>query len=169
MGDMFASEPSVSPVLQMSPRRQRRWLPVGLLIALVFLAAVTAYAWFYLLNPCNVDEVAIAADFLVIQLKQYDDVYMSAVSGTPNSLTYPITVMQQILVDTQQVAIPACMRTTRTELLTYMGAAIQALQAFTAGAEDQTIRALVYQSNTHYDNFYAELDAVKECAPYCFR
>lgn len=126
------------------------------------------YAWLRTVRSCDVAAVEEASDFLVIQLKQYDRVYASAATGTRTSITYPVTVMQQILVDTQQVDVPGCVRTAKQELLDYMGTAIRALQAYSTGEADQTIRDLVYESNTHFDNFYAELRAVKECAPYCF-
>lgn len=159
------SEPSHTPLLPRKPQRFA-WL-AGALVALLLAAAAGTYTWFYGFNACEVGDVETASDFLVIQLKQYDDVYASAASGTRTSLTYPITVMQQILVDTQQVDVPACMQTARTELIGYMGTAIRALQAFVAGEADHTIRELVARSNAHYDNFYSEMDAANECAPYC--
>ena len=143
-------------------------LLAGKLLALAIAVTVGVYASMYVYNPCDVDAVKDASIFLDIQLKHYDDVYNSAASGTRTSLTYPITVLQQILVDTQQIAVPACMQTARNELISYMGTVIQAFQSYTAGEEEFTVNNLIYQSNEHYYNFYSELDAVSECAPFCF-
>ena len=69
--------------------------------------------------------------------------------------------------DTQQVAVPVCMRTAKNELIDYMGTVIRAFQAFGAQEDDIAVRDLINQSETHYDRFKTELDAVRECAPFC--
>jgi hypothetical protein len=150
-------------------QRSRRFLVfTGTSIVLLALAAVGMFGWVYLYNPCDPDDVGDATAFLVTQTNRYDDVYASAASGTRTSLTYPITVLQQMLVDTQSVSVPACMQTAKSELLSYMGTVIFAFQSYTAGEEDTKIRNLVQQSNAHYDNFYSELERISECAPVCF-
>ena len=69
--------------------------------------------------------------------------------------------------DTQEVGVPACMQTAKTELINYMDAVIRAFHAFGALEADETIRGLKNQSEKHYDNFITELEAVNECAPFC--
>ena len=145
-----------------------RWL-ASLLILLLILAPAGVYAWRYLYHPCEVDAVKEASDSLVIQSKMYDRVYQSAVDGDRTSLDYPVTVMQQTFMDTQAVTVPVCMQTAKTELLNYMGTVIYAFRAFGTGEADETVRDLVQQSNGHYHNFMTELEAVQECAPFCFR
>jgi hypothetical protein len=150
-------------------QRSRRFLVgTGISIVLLAVAAVGMYARVYLYNPCDPDEVDDAAAFLAAQSKRYDDVYASAASGTRTSLTYPITVLQQILVDTQDVSVPACMQTAKSELLSYMGTVILALQSYTSSEADTQTRSLVQESNAHYDNFYSELEKINKCAPVCF-
>lgn len=150
-------------------QRSRRFLVgSGIAIVLLAVAAVGMYAWVYLYNPCDPDDVGDAAAFLVAQSRRYDDVYASAASGTRTSLTYPIAVLQQIFVDTQDVSVPACMQTAKSELLSYMGTVILALQSYTSSEADTQTRSLVQQSNAHYDNFYSELEKISECAPVCF-
>ena len=79
----------------------------------------------------------------------------------------PVNDLQQIFMDTQSVAVPACMQTAQKELLGYMGALIGAFQAFRADETETKIRGLLRSIHTHYDNFKMELDAVEECAPFC--
>lgn len=151
------------------PKSNRiRWL-AGALVLLLILAPASVYAWRYLYNPCEVEVVQQAADSLIIQSKIYDRVYQSAVDGDRTSLDYPVTVMQQTFMDTQAVVVPACMRTAKGELLGYMETVIYAFRAFSAGEADNMVRELVQQSNGHYHNFISELEAVEECAPFCFR
>ena len=145
-----------------------RWL-AGALLGLLFLAPAGLYAWRYLYNPCEVETVQEASDSLVIQSKMYDRVYESAVDGDRTSLDYPVTVMQQTFMDTQAVVVPVCLQTAKGELLDYMGTVIYAFRAFGAGEADETVRDLVQQSNGHYHSFISELEAVQECAPFCFR
>jgi hypothetical protein len=59
------------------------------------------------------------------------------------------------------------MRTAKNELIDYMGTVIRAFQAFGAQEADSTVRDLIDQSEMHYDDFKMELDAVRECAPFC--
>lgn len=145
-----------------------RWL-AGALIVLLVLAPAGVYAWRYLYNPCEVESVQEASHSLLIQSKMYDQVYQSAVDGDRTSLDYPVTVMQQTFMDTQAVVVPVCMQSAKGELLHYMETVIYAFRAFAAGEADEAVRDLVQQSNGHYQNFTTEMEAVKACAPFCFR
>jgi hypothetical protein len=59
------------------------------------------------------------------------------------------------------------MQTAKEELVNYMGTVIRAFQAFGAEEAESTIRDMINQSERHYGNFNRELEAVKECAPFC--
>jgi hypothetical protein len=61
------------------------------------------------------------------------------------------------------------MQMVKGELLSYMETVIYAFRAFRAGEANETVRNLVQRSNGHYYNFISELEAVQECAPFCFR
>lgn len=145
-----------------------RWL-AGTLIVLFIAAPLVLYAWRYLYNPCERDAVTDASTFLVTQLKTYDRLYQVASTASQTSYEPPVLVMQQIQVDTQEVTVPACLQSAKNELISYMDAVIRAFRAWGAGENDATIRDLINQSDDHYDSFYDKLDAVKECAPWCFR
>src|SRR6266498_4316263 len=82
-----------------------RWL-AGALIALLILAPLGIYGWRYLYNPCEVEAVEQASAFLNIQLKIYDGVYQVATTASRNAPDHPVTVLQQILMDTQEVTVP---------------------------------------------------------------
>ena len=151
-----------------TPRKLRRFLwPASLLIVLLIIAAVGTYAWHYLSNPCEVDTVEQASALLVIQMKSYDKEYQFAATVPRNGLDRPVIVLQQIFLDTKEVVVPACMQTAKNELTSYMGAVIRAFQAYMRVEPDATIRGLLDQSATHFNNFHTELEAVKECAPFC--
>ena len=145
-----------------------RWL-AGVLIVLSILIPVGMYAWRYLYNPCEVDDVEEASTYLVTQLISYDKLFQVAATATQTSLDRPVLEMQRIHLDTRELAVPACMQTAKNELLNYMGTVIRAFRAWERGEADTTIRDLLRQSDTYYDNFYEQLDIVNECAPFCLR
>ena len=143
-----------------------RWL-AATLTALIFLAAVSTYAWVYRWNPCEEQAVKEASAFLTAQLAMYDGQYQFTTTVYRSGLDAPVYKLQQIFMNTQAVEVPACMQSAKNELLDYMRTVIRAFDAFGAGEEDTTIRELIDQANTHYDNFNAELEAVDRCAPFC--
>lgn len=148
-------------------KSSRFLLPVSALIVLLIVAAVGTYTWYYLYNPCEVNAVKDTTAFLISQRNSYDNAYQFAATASRASLDRPVNTLKQIFMDTQEVIVPACMQTAKNELINYMGSVIRAFQAFGAQEADATIRDLVNQSDTHYENFTAELEAVNKCAPFC--
>ncbi|HSJ86051.1 MAG TPA: hypothetical protein VK909_02500 [Anaerolineales bacterium] len=163
-------ENSALPLVPDGEKKTSRfgWL-AAILIALLILVPASVYAWRYFYNPCEVDAVKDASAFLVIQLKSYDHLYQVASTASQTSYEPPVLVMQQVQVDTQEIEVPACMRTAKNELISYMNTVIRAFRAWGAGEKDATVTDLLTQSDDHYDKFYDELDAIKKCAPWCFR
>lgn len=144
------------------------WLAIALIV-LVIIASASTYIWYSLQRSCEVQSVKEASALLLILTKRFDDVYQVATNAFPTSIDPPVLTMQQILMDTQEVPVPACLQTARDELIDYMGTVIRALRAYAAQEANATIRDIVAQANQHYGNFFTELNAVKECAPLCFR
>jgi hypothetical protein len=141
----------------------------SVLVVLLIVIAAGVYTWYALSGSCEVSAVEETSTILLSLVKRYDDVYQSATAATQTSVVVPVAVMQQLLMDTQQVAVPACMKTAKTELLNYMKTVIRAFWAYSAQEANIIVRGLIEQSETHYANFSAELKAVKKCAPLCIR
>lgn len=139
----------------------------SVLTILFLLGAAGIYAWMYRLNPCEVADVEQATVFLGVQLSAYDDLYRFTTTVYQGGINSPVSKMQQIFMDTQSAAVPACMQTAKDELLSYMGTVIRAFRAFEAGEAEITVRSLVDESNTHYDLYRSELEAIHACAPFC--
>ncbi len=142
------------------------WL-AGTLIVLLILAAVGMYAWIFVYNPCEVAVVKETSTMLVTQLTTYNGVFQVAATASRTSLDYPVTTLKQIFMDTQEISVPACMKTAKDELLNYMGTVISAFQAYRAGKRMQ--RSGVGSDNPMRadTNFQAALKAVNKCAPFC--
>ena len=136
-------------------------------IALLIFSAVGLYAWIFVYNPCEVEVVKETSTMLVTQLTMYDGVFQVAVTASRTSPDHPVNTLKQIFMDTQEMPVPACMRTAKNELLNYMGAVINAFQSYRAGEADATVRGWIKQSDAEYTNFQAELKAVNKCAPFC--
>jgi len=131
--------------------------------------SVGTYLRFSLPISCDAMAVDNASTMLVTQMTHFDDVYVSATNGTRNSIDYPVTVMQQILMSTQEIEVPVCMGAAKDELIHYMRNVIRAFHAFKIGEPDTTVKGFLDESYDHIHIFFAELDTVKKCAPYCFR
>jgi len=149
-------------------QKQRRFLlPASVLIVMFIVAAVGTYTWYHLRSSCEVNAVQDASTLLVSQAKRYDDIYQVATSASQDSVVLPVTMLQQILMDTQEVDVPDCMQTVKNELIEYMRTVIRALLAFGAREPDATVRDLITKSDEHYENFFVELEVVTKCAPLC--
>lgn len=141
----------------------------GIFIILSMLAAGGVYSWYVYYRPCEVNVVQETSTLLISQMKMYDDVYVSAAAAPSRGSTlYPVSVMQKILVDTQQIDVPYCMQTAKVELISYMGDAIRAFHAYEAQEENVVIKNLLDSSYAHIRVFIQELDEVEACAPLCF-
>src|SRR5262245_149154 len=125
------------------PKSSRFLWSAGIFIVLLIVAAGGIYAWFSLVQPCEVKAVEEASALLVSQWKRYDDVYQVATAASRGSVVLPVSVLQRTLMDTQQVDVPACMQTAKSELINYMGTVVRAFQAYGAGEPDSTVKGLI--------------------------
>lgn len=140
---------------------------VSTLVALSIVLPLGLYSWRYWVNPCEVDAVQEASTYLVTQLTTYDNLFQVAATASRTTLDRPVLEMQRIHLDTRELAVPACMQTAKDDLLNYMATVVRAFRAWEAGEPDTTITGLLRQSDTYYDDFYKEVKAVHQCAPFC--
>lgn len=153
---------------QQFPERWRRFLlAAGVLMVLLIVVAVSTYTWFALYGPCQVNTVQTASTALMDQLLLFDSIYQSIPSLAPIAIIGPITQMQEILMETKEVVVPACMQVARNELIFAMEGLIRVLLAVMESKPEGTRTRLMEESTTHLNNFTAELEFVKRCAPFC--
>ena len=136
----------------------------------LFLLAVGAglYAFFFVRASCDIAAVERASFLLLHQMERFDHSYQFATSAAPDRIVRPLAELQQILMDTQTVEVPGCLRAAKADLVAYMGTVVRAFLAYQAQDAD-LVRELVGQSDTHYEGFHVEMEQVMECAPWCFR
>lgn len=144
-------------------------MPAIAFVVVLLVAAVSTYALHSLRSSCEVTFVQNASSLLLSQMQRYNDIYQVATSASPDSAVLPVTMMQQILMDSKDVDVPACLQLAKDELIDYMGTVIRAFLAYSQREADTTVRDWIAQSDTHYENFYTELEAVNKCAPLCIR
>lgn len=150
------------------PRKPGRfWIAAAVVAAVMVVGAVSVYTWYALYGPCRRASVNSASDALFQQVYAFEAAYQAAASTTPIGLVGPVTRMQEILRDTREVPVPACMQIARNELVTSMESAIRAFLAIMTRESDQTIADLMADSIAHVENFSTEMDAVNKCAPFC--
>lgn len=157
----------LSEVEQLPERWRRFLLAAGVLTVLLIVAAVSVYTWFALYGPCTVNSVEAASTALTHQLNQFNAMYQAIPALAPIAIIGPITQMQQILMETKEVAVPACLQVARNELITAMEGVIRALLAVMESKPEATVMHLMEESTTHLDNFNEELDLINKCTPLC--
>ena len=159
--------PSLPEAQPLPERRWRFWVVAGAVLGVMVVAALGVYAWFAVYGPCTRGTVDTASTALFEQVATFEQAYQAAASANAVGLMGPLTNMQQTLWDTREVMVPACMQAARNELITSMESAIRAFLATMNGETEATIQGLIQDSQTHLENFAAELESVNKCAPFC--
>jgi len=148
--------------------RPKRFLIVaGAVLAILVVAAISVYAWYAVYGPCSKSKVKTASDLLFNQVQAFDAAYQLAASLPPIELIRPMTQMEQTLVATQAVIVPACMQAAKNELTTSMDSALRAFLAIMNLEPEKRIKNLLQDSKTHLENFTNELESVNKCTPFC--
>ena len=161
-------ENSISPKATEPIWKTKRFLfSVSILVGILIVGSIGIYIWYFRMNACDVNRVERASTTLISQLNWYDSAYQFAATASQSALTRPVQVLQEIAMDTEQLTVPACMHTAKNELVTYMNTVVRAFQAYMRAETNATVRSILDESTIHFNNFTTELEAVKECAPYC--
>jgi hypothetical protein len=161
-------ETSTSIETKPGPGRANRLVYViGIPAVILIVAAVGIYSWLYLYGPCGVKQVESASAALLAQMNKFAAGYQSAPSMNPVALVGPVMQMQQTLMETREIMVPACLQTARIELLAAMESAIRALLASMESKPEATVTGLMDDSSVRLANFVAELEMFRQCAPLC--
>lgn len=147
--------------------KSKRLLWVALILVVLMVTTVGYVS--QVPSACDVKAVQEASDRLLRQRNRYDHSYQFAVTAARDAIVRPVGELQQILMDTNELPVPACMQTAKDELILYMGTVVRAFLAYGEGQANSAVRALIDESQAHYDDFSAELEAVNACAPLCIR
>ena len=150
------------------PTKPRRFLIVGgIFLAVLLVAAVSVYTWFAVYGPCGRGTVDTASAALIDQLKAFEADFQMAASMNAVGLVGPVTHMEQTLLATREVVVPACMQVAKNELVTSIESEIRAYLAIMSQKPDKTVQKLKADAKTHLEKFGTELEAVNRCAPFC--
>lgn len=153
---------------QPAPMKPRRFpIVLGAVLVILLVAAVGVYTWFALYGPCSRENVKTAATALFKQASAFEQAFQSIASTAPIGLIGPVTQMEQTLLDTRGVAVPACMQVAKNELATSMESEIRAFLAIMNQEPEKHVKDLMQDSRTHIENFANEIEAVNKCAPFC--
>src|SRR5262245_11578288 len=132
---------------QQPMQKPNRFLWRAITLVVLVTVIVGVFTWYYLNRSCEVTAVKEASAFLLSQSKRYDSVYNVTADASRASVLVPVTVLQQIFLDTQESVVPACMGAAKNELTNYMGTVIRAFQAYAAGEANATVIDLIHQSD----------------------
>jgi hypothetical protein len=163
-------EQPVAPETGEMLEQSRRFPMAGFVvfIALLIVGAVGLYTWYYLYSPCGVNNVKKASSRLTDQATAYNLAFQATRGASASMLMGPITQMEQVLINTREITVPACLQTAKIELVTAMEDTLRAFLAYMEQKPEATVKELVEESTTHLENFSAELEAINKCAPLCW-
>jgi hypothetical protein len=144
------------------------WVRRAAVVLVLVTAVVGLFAWLSVRGACNVEAVGKGSALLLHQMDRFDHSYQFATSAAPDAIVRPVAELQRILMDTQGMDVPGCLQEGKKELTDYMLTVIYAFEAYGLQEQD-SLRELVRQSDTHYEQFHVEIEEVRACAPWCFR
>ena len=150
-------------------RKKAKGFPwvISLIILLCVAGTAGGFGWYYFDGPCGVSKVKEGTTALVDQRNIYGGAYQVAAGTSLISLSGPVGELQKIQRDTEKIVVPACMESTKNELILAMDKSADAFRAFMAEELDEEVSRHVQLSTTHLRKFTAELEAVNKCAPFC--
>lgn len=140
----------------------------GFLIIIVILAAVgAAYAWYYYYGPCGLRRINHSMSQLQQIAERWDDANSIAGSAARIALAAPVSDLQKIKREANELGVPGCLAPAKRTLLASMEASIDAYLAFMQRNDDLTVSTKMLLAETKKSTFASELRRVSDCAPYC--
>ncbi len=146
----------------------RKFIIVLIALAVVLLLVVPGvFAWYYFEGPCGVNPVKEAANQLQAKAEEFSDAFNIAVSTSRISLAGPISDMQAIKRDADDIQVPACMEKARALTVEGMDHSISGMIAFMGQENDATVEGFLTLAQVRTQDATAEVGRITKCAPFC--
>lgn len=140
----------------------------GFLIALGIIAVLGAgIAWYYFYGPCGTRRVEVSIRNLQQIAERWDDANSVAASAARIALATPVSHLQTIKQDTQQLDVPPCLLPAKKALLSSMETKIESYLAFMRQDDDIVVSSMILGADIDLSTFRSELKVVSACAPFC--
>lgn len=136
-------------------------------IAVVLVLALGGFAWYYLSGPCGILAVNQATDQMISLDEKFTDAVKVAESTSRISLSGPISELQSIAREINNLEVPACLEPAKKYYYKSADSEIMALLAFAAQEKDSVVSSHMRLSVSFYSDAQDEIEKIKACAPFC--
>jgi len=140
---------------------------VILLSLVLVLVLGTGTGWYYFYGPCGTKVIDGAADQITSLLTRWLDAARLADTTSRIALSGPVSSLQQIRRDTDDIQVPSCLRLAKGHMVVGMDYAIDGFLLFMGEASDDQISSRFDLAEASFGHVVQELTRIKECAPFC--
>jgi hypothetical protein len=152
--------------------RKKKLILAFILVIFAVIACVVvvggAVGWYYFYGPCG-KVVTDKADKKLMEIySQWLDALKVANSTGRIALSGPITNLQSIRQDTQNLKVPTCLKDAKDTLLESMNNMIDGFLAFAGDEGDSVVQEYFDQAGNNIDTYIDQILEVRKCVPLCY-
>jgi hypothetical protein len=174
MQEQIEREPIVEGLQQKNAKNSNKKIIIiiGVLVVVAALA-IGGGLFYYQQGPCGVARVKAAVATMQHLGAEWDDANKLAGTTGRGSLSGPISNLQKIARDANDLNLPGCMDAAKAAMTAYMEDTVDGYILFMSqmSSDSATTDAQVNQkfnlASTEYDTFETLLSDVQKCAPFC--
>ena len=108
-------------------------------------------------DPCSTENISSTIRLVNDHMRQFDDYSLLATSIVQEQVVLVIPPMQEIRRDAEDQKVPACLTELKRLELLFMDATLQALLAFQANTNVETLTSAILQSRQYHEQYAVEL------------
>jgi PHP family Zn ribbon phosphoesterase len=138
-----------------------------IVVAVVLVLALGGFAWYYLSGPCGILAVNQSIEQLLSLDEEFNDAVKVAESTSRISLSGPISELQAIAREINDLKVPACLEPAKKYYYKSADNEIMALLAFASQEKESVVSSYIYTSLSAYGDAQDEVAKIKACAPFC--
>jgi hypothetical protein len=160
---LYAPIPSLI-ISRRSPQQSR----TGIVFSVVLLVAIAAAgAWYYFYGPCGINRLQASSKAISSLLTRFSDELQVANSTPRMSLAGPVSNLQQIKRETDDLVVPACLDMAKGYAVGSMVDGINGFIAFMGQEDNSVVTSHLNSATSQAQYFQDELVRVQACAPFC--
>lgn len=155
------------PIRQLEQHASPQIKPVAILLAFIALVIIGGGAGYYFYGPCGLVRFRDASSKLEGLMEKHLDLSTLASSTSRIALTVPVTQLQDLRRDIQDVPHPTCMQPAFDDLDKAMDFEISAYLGFMAQDPDTSVEVKMQTAGSYLQNATNHLSVLRMCAPLC--
>jgi len=138
-----------------------------IVIVLLVVVAGAGFGWYYFQGPCGTSKVNKAIDDMSTVAEEFDDAFAVANSTARMSLSGPISEMQNVKRNADDIVVPVCLENAKQLLVGGMQTSIDGFIAFLGQEPDDVVTSYFVDAGQQLAIATDEMETISECAPFC--